>query len=215
MNDLRSHRLVRILKAAVVLAALYTLGVLVLLALVGVLRSRALVLEGLSEIVVPFSIFFGFAFVVFAVARRIGFVLLWLVLVSFWLGMLFAGGISDLLYRGIAYPSGFLLWSALAFPLFAIGSMAPGRGSFLKIGPWSASASVTIGILWVLLFVGSVILELYAHPQSLFWTSTSSAITLAALGWILWAPMPLAIAAVSVRRFWVGSRPQSLSDAAA
>jgi hypothetical protein len=215
---LRFHSLVRILRAATVLAVLYALGVLALAVVVlSGFRIRDVFIEDSLSIVAPFAILFGFAFIVLAVARRLGFVLLWIILVSLWVAALVGGGInasSALLYRGAEYPSGFVLWSVLALPLFAMNSVAGGGGAPLKIGPWSVSTTVAIGVFWILLLAAGVLVREDALPDSL-WASPSFVTTLAILGWLLWAPMPLVIAAVSVRRFWVETRRDTLLDAAA
>lgn len=125
----QSYTLLRILRAATVLAAVYTLGVFALFALFAVVEGWDFVTDDFWALRTPFAITMGAAFVVLAIARRIGFVLLWLVLVGLWGLMVFGGGVSDgsaLLARGITYPRGLLFWSLLALPLFGMSSVMRG-----------------------------------------------------------------------------------------
>jgi hypothetical protein len=105
--------------AAVRLAGIYALGVVCLL------TSLLLMLEGprvspsdtALVVALPFSVLFGFAFVILAVARRAGFGILWRLLLALWTWMMIREGPSPWI------PRLFLGWSSLALPLFTIGAL--------------------------------------------------------------------------------------------
>jgi hypothetical protein len=194
-----------------VLAALYALGVAALLAPFAFLADWDL--RDLTDGLIPFAILLGVAFVVLAVARRIGFVLLWLVLVGLWVWLLVPGvsDLSTLLYSGIVHPFKFAFWSVLAAPLFIMTTVFADAGTRTRVGRWSLPPTYIIAVLWIMLVSAGFILRDYGHPH-FPWVSISAAITLATLGWLLWAPMPAVIAAVAVRAFWRRSRGHELPD---
>jgi hypothetical protein len=211
------QRLVRILKAGILLAGMYTLGVAVLLLLLAAFDAWWVFIEDVWSMAVPFAILFGFAFLVLVIARRIGFVLLWVVLEALWMWMLLAPGIGDtlrLLIHGAGHPFRFVVWSVLALPLFTIGRAGAAQPSRTRVGRWQVSTAAVIAVLWVILGASGLILRDYAHPHYLE-TSGSAAIPLAILGWVLWVPMPLVIGWFAGRAFWIDSRQTNAVDAAA
>jgi hypothetical protein len=209
--------LVRVLKAGLVLAGVYTLAVVGLLAIVAVLGAWDLFIEDVVSLTAPFAILFGFAFLVLVIARRIGFLLLWLVLVGLWVWMLLVPGVGDpflLLTYGVGHPFRFVGWSVLAFPLFIISVVAGAQPSLTKVGPWHASTAFVMAVLWMVLAAAGVVLRDYGHPHY-SWGSESAAIAFAILGWLVWGVMPFLIAGLAVRAFWTGTESVKLVDAAA
>src|SRR5262245_2287918 len=88
-----THRALRLLKASIVLATTYAVGLGVLLALLAIVADLNVFAEKeLLYGLLPFAIPLGVAFVVLAIARRMGFVLLWLVLVGVWCWMVLRFG---------------------------------------------------------------------------------------------------------------------------
>lgn len=138
----------RVLAAALRLAAVYGVGVTVLLAVVvvplmltgSVPRFREL----LAVVSIPFLVTFGVSFLLLAVTRRFGFALAWLALLALWV----------LALRSQPVPlanQSFVLWSVFAAPLFAMVVIGvPASGA------WSTRAlALGVSLGWVLLFVAA------------------------------------------------------------
>jgi hypothetical protein len=149
VGDTARRPLTRVLAAALRLAAVYGVGVSVLLALVivpviltddAVLRFR----EAVGVVSIPFFLTFAVAFLVLAMTRRFGFALAWLALLALW-------GIALRSEPTALAPESFLLWSVLAAPLFAmvmigVPSSASPRGRGVALG---------VTLVWVALFVAN------------------------------------------------------------
>jgi hypothetical protein len=207
----------RVLRAGVVLAGIYTIGVVALLDLLALLGAWELFVDDVWSMTAPFAVLFGFAFLVLVITRRIGFVLLWLVLAALWAWMLLAPGFSDpfmLLTYGVGHPFRFLGWSVLALPLFTMSLIADAQPSLVKVGRWPVRTVSVMVFVWILLAAAGLIMRNYGHPHYPWW-SESAAITVAILGWVWWAPVPFFIARFAVRAFWNGSKTAELVDAAA
>ena len=207
-----------------VLAAIYSAGVFTLLGLILVVSDIQLSSSDWWSLAGPLAILFGFAFIVLAFARRAGFSLLWTILVALWIWMLFGNGLtplSDLLAQGIGHPFRFAMWSVLALPLFGIGVSAAGDVLIMKLGRRRISALASLGCLW-LVFIGiAFALRSYADPHHGYGASwaplatETSWVPLAIVGWLLWAPLPFVIAAMSMRAVWIATKNAPVVEAAA
>jgi hypothetical protein len=109
------HRWVRILLAAARLAALYAACVVVLFTAYGLYVAGP---ASLRELVVdsPLIAAVGFVvgFILLAIAKRIGFVVLWVLLLALWVSK-----IRDTSWSVYLLPD-FLQWTVLAAPLYAL-----------------------------------------------------------------------------------------------
>src|SRR5688500_12101500 len=107
-----------VLLAAARLASMYAVATaLLLLPLVLWQDGPQELIRHLRSYATPVGIMFGVAFVLLALARRAGFIALWLVLGTVWAWMLRE------LAPGYAHEmdSAFVVWSALAVPLALLG----------------------------------------------------------------------------------------------
>ena len=197
-------RWVRIGLAATRLAALYAAGVTTLVvATFVVLRivdggSR---LPRVAEVfylnAIPFSFAFLSSFVVLAVARRAGFVLLWSLLLALWGYLLFVAQHSS---RGVENAVvGMFAWSVLALPLFALVVLgvpecggaprrrwwAPGPGPLLAA--WIVSIAAGIATAMTPAYVGGQPAVLHSILNAVY---------------LVWVPVPFLVGAWSIARVW-------------
>jgi hypothetical protein len=189
-------------RAALVLAAIYTLGVAALLVPLAAIDDwRLYINDDLLTTVRPFGVLLGGAFVILAIARRVGFVAFWVLLSGLWALLLNSGG--------HALPFEFLKWSVFALPLYLISLIAAGRTIPIRIGSRTISPLIVVGGIWVVLAIAGLVLRDYAFPPE-YVRITDGQVTaferVSALGWVLWAPAPFVIAAVAIAAMWVGSR---------
>jgi hypothetical protein len=193
----------RVILAAVRLAALYALGVAILIVAVSAVafHDRPMASE-LPYFGIPLLV----AFVVLAVARRAGFALLWTLLAALWVYIL-----NENEFVGLAFPPMFLSWSAFAAPLFAIGALGFGTSADASPPRRRIPRPVLIAAAWGALAGVSI----YLGNASWVWLSyPDSAVALNGLGWLFWFPAPFVIAVVELRRVWVATSP-SASEAPA
>src|SRR5688572_21167641 len=193
----------RVILAALQLAALYAVASATCLIAVGVLvfHDPLPLASELPYFALPLVV----AFLVLAVARRAGFALLWLLLVGLWVRVAMLDGPP-----GLALPTLFLSWSALAAPLFAIGALGvpsqPNRPASQRV-----PRPLVVSFAWALLAVLALSV-VYTVDSGLFFRESGRGLN--ALASLLWLPVPVAIAIVEVTRVWIGTSPVA-SDAPA
>jgi hypothetical protein len=206
-------QLLRRFKAAIVLAALYTLGVATFLAVLAATDGDwRLYIDSVRSTAASFGVLFGIAFVILAFARRIGFVALWVLLCTLWILLLRDGLLGG---GGYALPFEFVKWSVFALPLYLIGFMAVPRAIHIKIGNRRVPPVLVVGGLWVVLAVAGFILRDYAYPPQYMRITEDQSTAFErvnVLGWVFWAPVPFVIAAISVAAMWVASRGGRLDE---
>jgi hypothetical protein len=194
--------LLRRFRAAVVLAAAYTVGVgTCLLMFLLLVHDRTLYVDSLRSTASSFGVLFAAAFIVLAFARRVGFVVLWALLTALWTLLITSGG-------GYEFPLRFLQWTVMAAPLYLIGlgAFAAGR---IQLGKRVLSPLFLCGVAWIALVIAGFLLQNYAYPPQyarIVEDQWNRFVWVNRLGWSLWAPAPFILAIVSVYTFWRGSR---------
>ena len=142
--------------AAARLAAVYVIGVLVLLIPFMLMPYGGLPsLAGVAEVGSLAMIPFGLVFLLLAAARRAGFVILWLLLGGLWGAALMAHDLPiDLLIA-------FVGWSVLALPLHFLNALGITEAHRLRIARVRMSVPALTSILWTLVLVPA----LAVHPE--------------------------------------------------
>ena len=196
----------RIGLAAIRLAALYAVAMFALLiGFVSFVEGLPL-LSDLAELALPFGITFCIAFLILAVARRAGFVALWIVLLSAWVWLLRDGA------PFVEVPKVFIGWTILALPLFAIGAL----GSSGRDGRWPAllRRAHPLVVLAVWLVIAGVALYSALNTPYMHWYDGPTRFgTL--FSKIVWIPTPFVIAALEITRIWLATSPDKPQAAAA
>ncbi len=185
----------RVALAATRLALIYAFGVAVTLGVVlTVVDGPRELLSALGELLLPGLGLFALAFVLLAVARRAGFVALWLLLVGFWMWITI--GNSHLIVEG-----GFLAWTALAIPLFLLAALGTMRPVAIPIGRRRVSLTPIVVVAWVTL---ALLALAYEH---------GALHVLARQGWRgvvlagvrqVWLAAPYFLAAFAILHAWLG-----------
>lgn len=192
-------RWLRVTLAAARLAAFYVLGVAVLLPLLAAISGET----PLSWIVdpetwVPLGVLLALAFAVLAVARRAGFVILWLLLIGVWaLGLRYAT-----LYAGFTGPflQSFVLWTTFALPLYTMGALGvPGYGT-LPLGARRLRYGLFISVLWALQLVAAVYFTSRLDDVVPVPVAEGAIVAVAPF---VWGPMPFLIGGIELVRIWV------------
>lgn len=198
-------RWLRVLAAAARLAAVYVIGVLVLLIPFmlmpyGGLPSLAAVADVGSLAMIPF----GLAFLLLAAARRAGFVTLWVLLGGLWGAVLMAHDLPiDLLIA-------FVGWSVLALPLHFLTALGITEAPRLRVARVRVSVPALTSILWTLVLVpaiGVMYLSrriMHPEPHAVFLLANDIAS-------LVWGPAPLLLVALSIAHAGAGSRAIRLS----
>jgi len=181
----------RVILAAARLALFYTAVVILE---IGILQFALLsgfpTLRSIGRMALALSIPFIAAFVLLGLARRWGFVALWLILAGFWIYLSrHFGGIWPL------DPTLFLSWSIFALPLWIIGQAGiPSRSlTILRVGAIRFSTSTALLVCWAALlvvpFFPAVIDVLYgwriAHLSKRVWQAAPFVLSAYAL-WHVW-----------------------------
>lgn len=183
----------RIFAAAVRLAALYAVCVIATLAIVlACSKSLALLIDALPWLGIPGAICFAGAFVLLAVARRAGFIALWLILLGLWA--------TPIILRGdifTEWDSAFLFWTILAAPLYAMvmlgfRSAVSARSRARGILPW------VLGAVWL----GLVIVNLRFQFRPVF-----ESYSMWKLYGLVSLFLPITVTAAGIRRVWRAPLP--------
>jgi hypothetical protein len=191
-----------VLLAAARLAALYAIAVALLVLPLFLWQRRSLHhVHHLLGYALPSAFVFGVAFVLLAVARRAGFVALWVVLAGLWI----------LILHGVvaAYPSdiisAFVGWSALAIPLAVLGGLGVPPTLRIQIGRWGGSAVSVAAVLWAALLTPALMVfvspALPLHP--LHYAALDRQV--GEVAWFVWAPGALLISMLCLAHVWVGT----------
>lgn len=190
----------RVLAAAARLAAVYVIGMVLLVIPFmffpyGGLPSVADIAELGGLAVIPFAL----TFTVFAAARRAGFVALWMLLGTLWGAVIIAHDLSiDLLIA-------FVGWSVLALPLHFLTAIGIPGAPRLRIAGARVSVSVLTTILWTLVLVPAIAVMywssriMHPEPHDLFLLASGIAS-------FVWGPAPLVLVALSIAHAWPGTR---------
>ena len=190
-----------VLLAAARLAGLYALGTAVLLllsfiALEGPPQAR----EGFTKFAAPVAFAFALAFILLAVARRVGLVALWLTLGTLW-------GVSfrDIVVNPMDSAAAFVAWSNLAIPLAFLGGL--GVRTTLRIGLGrSKPAVLTVTVaLWVALLVPTLAMSILHNRWLDFWYHSVEYRIPKDFPRLIWAVGPPIISALSIAHVWVGT----------
>jgi hypothetical protein len=201
MSSAAVTRILHVIAAAARLAALYGLGILLLLsALVlwtgdwvgnarGILRLFGSV----------FGILFGLAFLLLAAARRLGFAALWVLLCAMWVWLLSRGWVP------VGLLAVFVFWSVMALPFYVLGAIGFPSRRVLHVGRWTTTVPVLVLVGWVLLLV----ITLRVTPATYLLVASSPPVgsfgelsPLLKLGPALWAPAPILISLEALIRLW-------------
>ena len=187
----------RVIRAAGRLAALYVATTLILLLAAGTLMVGVLpTLSDLVELWMPVSVAFLVAFLLLAIARRAGFVALWMILVGLWVFLLSAGGFDA------SYGRQFVAWSVLALPLYGLGMI--GAPSTRRL---ARSSSLAIAIIWFCLIAAGFMVTRLGTRIEL----PSQIVDALAL---IWGSFPLVLGMHEVVRVWNATRDVSAAAAA-
>lgn len=198
----------------VILAAARLAGVYTLLAIPFLLpwAFAGHGLPALSDLAIyalPMGALFLGAFAVLAIARRAGFIVLWLLLTALWVQFL----------RLIGHPSeillAFITWSGLAIPLALLGALGVSSALRLPFGRWQPRVTRITPALWAALLIPAV--GLLFQPAFGLHPLREAAINrlAGALGWFIWAPAPAVLAALAVAHVWIGTTPAKVESPAA
>jgi hypothetical protein len=191
----------RVLLAAARLAALYAIGVAILMVPIIFLPGGLPTLRDLSALAVPAATLFLGAFLILAVARRAGFATLWALLCLLWGAVLFQESIS------IETVGAFIVWSAFALPLHALGAFGVTSGVRVATGRVSLSLTTLALVIWMATLLPAVAL-LYATPFLLPPLREAAVYRIAAsVALVVWVPVPFVLAALSLRHVWIGTAP--------
>lgn len=188
-----------VLGAAARLAGLYTLIATPLLLPWVWASAAALHVSILAGYAVPLGMLFLAAFTVLAVARRAGFIVLWVLLVILWAQFL---RLPDL---GIEILVTFVFWSTLAIPLALLGVLGVPVAFRVPLGRWQPSAPAVLVTLWAALLIPAVafffLLALEFHPLR----DAAVGRIAGRVAWALWAPAPVLLAVLAVAHVWTGT----------
>ncbi len=143
---------------------------------------------------------FAGAFLLLALARRLGLVAFWIILIGLWV-LPFA--LAKTFPTPLLFPLIFLSWSILALPLWVIGQVGiPRRSSFgLGLGPVRISPSMALLACWVFLLAGVRLFGSLADYPEMGVLSIRIAEPLA---WI-WGVAPLLLSAFAIQHVWRGT----------
>lgn len=191
----------RVISAAAKLALVYSVLVTLEFAvLILVLRIGLPPLNVLLAMAGWLAIPFAGAFVLLAVARRWGFIALWVIPLAFsaWMAVT-----SQSYTFTIGFIFDFILWTIFALPLWIIGQAGiPLRSSNrLRVGPVRFSASTALLACWIGLLVGARSL-LPPVGTDVVMIGTSVAANL--FGWTC-AIAPFILTTYAIRHVWVGT----------
>ena len=191
----------RVIRSAAKLALFYAAVVIleiVVLALVG--REGFPTAPEIGETAAKLGMPFAVAFVLLALARRWGFVALWLILVAFWIYLGRFGGIWSL------YPTLLTSWSVLALPLWMIGQAGiPSRSSTpLRLGPIRISASAVLLACWAALLVISHVPAVIDVAYSYRFANLSRRV---------WQGAPFVLSAYATWHVWRGTSSPAAAEA--
>ena len=193
MRSTVTKRALHVVAAAARLAALYAFGVMLLL-LALILWNREWIgnMRGVLQLNgFVFGSLFAAALLLLATARRVGFAMLWVLLIGLWLWL--TGRID---WSPLFLVVVFVFWSIVALPLYLLGAVGfPGRHR-LHVSRWTTTIPALVAALWVALvvftvavtpapylFVASVLDGSFGKPPA--WVLT--------LAPVIWAPAPMLI----------------------
>jgi hypothetical protein len=187
----------RVVRAAATLALFYAGFVVIeFFVLAASIGRPPQSLRELLQIAPFFAIPFVGSFGLLAIARRVGFAALWVLLAGFWVFLL----------RDTSPPAlapAFLIWSILALPLWLMGQLGVARTRTVGKLPVGAQA---VGLaLWAVLILAARLAvpleagELYVVPPG----------PPTVIVWIIWAPAPFLISAFALRHVWRGTAPDA------
>ena len=194
MVSLRTEGVKRVAGAAARLAILYTLGVLVLYAPIRLwLLPHASGLGELPGLSAELGVFAAVSFAVLVIARRVGFLLLWALLLWAWVSN-FATPLR--LGDPNTVASYFILWTVLALPLYAIAALGGSERVALRLGARRIRLTEAGALLWILLIVVAFVL-VFVEPSMSDW----ALLNLTAR--FLWKPAPFVFALLALASVWI------------
>ena len=201
MAALLQSRWGRVVAAAARLAAIYAVGVAILLLAGLPFVNRTLpAWRDLLGIALPIGVLFAVAFVMLAVARRAGFVALWLVLVGMWIWMI-AQVIGDVRMLSIV-ATAFFVWSVAALPLYTMGAVGLPARKRIAVGRGRMSLTTLVFLVWGVLAAGALYfagLDVGPHRR------VAPHGVLATWARFIWGPAPIVIAVLAIVHVWKGT----------
>lgn len=191
----------RILPAALRVAGIYATGVLLMLVPFmlmprGGLPSFRLV----TTLGAAVSVLFALAFLLLAVARRAGVVMLWALLGILW-GLLLAAHDEP-----VELAIGFVGWSVLALPLHGLCVMGMPEGVAVRLGRTRVRASSVATTLWIATLIPAWTV-LYFSLRIMFPEPHTAFFLAGKIAPFLWGPAPLALMVLSVAHVWTATEP--------
>jgi hypothetical protein len=194
MDSQTDQRWKKVAGAAARLATIYVVGVLVLYAPIRLwLMPHAGGLQEVPRLSAEMGILAANAFVILAVARRVGFLLLWTLLLFNWVSNF--DGAWELRYPG-AVAGSFILWTVLALPLYAMAALGGSDRIALRVGSRRIRIAELGALAWILLIVGAFLYELLV---------TSPFVAGGLLGVaarFVWFPAPFILAVIAGLSIW-------------
>ena len=197
-----------VIVAAARLAGVYTLIAIPLL-LPWIFTDGLPDLSILARYALPVGFLFLAAFTVLTVARRAGFIVLWVLLTVLWAHfMTLVDMPSEILVA-------FVFWSALAIPLALLGVLGVTEAFRLPLGRWRPSARALLMSLWSALLIPTIAF-LFLPAFGLHPLREAPVERIAgSVAWILWAPAPVLIAALAIAHVWTGTAQSKIVSEAA
>jgi hypothetical protein len=186
----------RVALAAARLGAFYAVGVVVLLLSVSLFLGD--IPHSLSELAilsVPFAVLFLVAFTILAIARRVGFALLWALLIGLWAWML----LQPTFYPKIVLVR-FIGWTLLALPLYALGMVGLPPSRRIPILKWRAHPAWPVLAIWLALIAAAIHYSRFATDVGPLPTHFRIVLALAP---VLWGTTPFLIAGSELLRVWL------------
>jgi hypothetical protein len=204
MDSSKTQRWKRVATAAARLAIIYTIGVFVLYAPIRFwLLPHAAGLRELPGVSAELGILAAVAFVVLVVARRVGFLLLWALLLAIWVSN-FSGPSDLVLPESVA--GYFILWTVLALPMYAIAAFGGSDRLAIRVAGRRIRVSEVGSLAWIILIAGAFLYVFVGSPLG-----NGAWFNMAAR--FVWLPAPFILALIALASIWV--RPTDASVRAA
>jgi len=195
MDPVTPQRWKRVIAAAARLAIVYAIGVLILYAPISLwLLPHARGLRELPGVSVELGILAAIAFAILAVARRVGFLLLWALLLALWVSNF--SGASDFNFPE-AVANYFILWTVLALPLYVIAALGGSDRVALRVADRRIRMTEIGALLWIVLILGAFFYVFVAHPVG------GGGTVLRVTARFVWLPAPFILAVIALATIWV------------
>jgi hypothetical protein len=214
MDPAVGSRARRVAVAAASLAAVYGAGVVLLLSVLTLWTGEwvGAVRDLLEVHAVLFGVLFATAFLLLAVARRAGFAALWLLFLAFWVAWPLTR------WTPVGVLAGFVFWSVVALPFYAIGALGLPSHRVLRLGRRTLALPAVVLAVWTLLLAVTLAVTPTAY---LFFASALDGSfggpppAVLKLARAVWGPAPVLIGLEALTRLRPGGRRRGESAAPA